>query len=68
MLAAALEALNALIDAGSGKHRVDEFAENSKIKVAIDSDCMNEILSKLEINTANDFKDKNKTKIFQRKF
>ena len=57
-----------LIDADSGKCRVDEFAENSKIKVAIDSDCMNEILSKLGINTAKDFTDKHKTKIFQREF
>lgn len=57
-----------LIDIGSGKRRVDEFAENSKIKVAIDSDCMKEILTKLRINTAKDFKDKNKTKIFQREF
>ncbi len=57
-----------LIDASSGKRKVDEFAENSKIKVAIDSDCMHEILSRIGINTANDFKDKNKTKIFHREF
>ena len=58
----------ALIDANSGKDRVDEFAENSKIKIAIDSDCMNEILNRIGINTAEDFKDKNKTKIFHREF
>ena len=57
-----------LIDVNSGKRRVDEFAENSKIKVAIDSDCMNEILSRIGINTTSDFKDKNKTKIFHREF
>ena len=57
-----------LIDKSSGKHRVDEFAENSKIKVAIDSDCMHEILSNIGINTAIDFKDKDKTKIFHREF
>jgi iron only hydrogenase large subunit-like protein len=58
----------ALVDASSGKHRVDEFAENSKIKIAIDSNCMNEILSRLGINSAEDFKDKEKTKIFHREF
>lgn len=57
-----------LIDASLGKHRVDEFAEGSNIKVAVDSDCMNKILSRLEITTAKDFKDKAKTKIFQREF
>ena len=68
MLVVALEDLNHLIDASSGKRRVDEFAENSKIKVAIDSDCMNEILNRIGINTAVDFKDKDKTKIFHREF
>ncbi|MBZ9689567.1 4Fe-4S binding protein [Clostridium estertheticum] len=57
-----------LVDASSGKIRVDEFAENSKIKVAIDSDCMNEILNRIGINHAVDFKDKDKTKIFHREF
>ncbi len=58
----------ALVDASYGKLRVDEFAENSKIKVAIDSDCMNEILNRIGINNAVDFKDKDKTKIFHRSF
>ncbi|WP_291637474.1 [Fe-Fe] hydrogenase large subunit C-terminal domain-containing protein [Clostridium sp.] len=57
-----------LIDANSGKRRVDEFAESSKFKIAVDSDCMNEVLSRIGIDTAEDFKDKNKTKIFQREF
>lgn len=57
-----------LIDSSSGKRRVDEFAKNSKIKVAIDSDCMNEILSRIGITRAVDFKDKDKTKIFHREF
>jgi len=57
-----------LIDASLGKDRVDKFAEGSNIKVAVDSDCMNKILSRLEITTAKDFKDKAKTKIFQREF
>lgn len=58
----------ALIDANSGKFRVDEFAENSKIKVSLDSNCMNEILNRIGINTTEDFKDKAKTKIFHREF
>lgn len=57
-----------LISAISGKRTVDEFAESSKTKVAIDSACMNEILSKIGIDTVDDFKDKNKTKIFLREF
>jgi iron only hydrogenase large subunit-like protein len=57
-----------LIDASSGKRKVDEFAESSKFKIAVDSDCMNEVLSRIGIDTAEDFKDKNKTKIFQREF
>ena len=58
----------ALIDAVSGKRMVDKFAESSNIKTSIDSDCMDEILSKIGINCASDFKDKNKTKIFGREF
>jgi len=58
----------ALIDAASGKRKVDEFAESSKIKTSIDSECMDEILSKIGINEVNDFKDKTKTKIFGREF
>ena len=58
----------ALINASLGKYRIDKFAEDSKIKTSIDSDCMQEILSKIGINSADDFKDKNKTKIFNREF
>lgn len=57
-----------LVDASSGKRNIDEFAENSKIKVALDSDCMNEILSRIGITKAADFKDIAKTKIFHREF
>jgi len=58
----------ALIDSLSGKQRVDKFAEDSKVKTSIDSDCMKDILSRIGINTIEDFKDKDKTKIFDRKF
>jgi len=57
-----------LIDAASGKRMIDNFAESSNIKTSIDSDCMDEILSRIGINCTSDFKDKNKTKIFGRKF
>ena len=58
----------ALIDTVSGKRMVDDFAVNSKIKTSIDSDCMDKILNRIGINSVNDFKDKNKTMIFGRKF
>ncbi|MBX4261773.1 4Fe-4S binding protein [Clostridium estertheticum] len=58
----------ALIDSTSGRNRVNKFAENSKIKTSIDSDCMKDILSRIGINTIDDFKDKEKTKIFGREF
>ena len=45
----------ALINANRGKIRIDKFAEDSKIKMAMDSDCMNEILSKIGINSAERF-------------
>lgn len=57
-----------LVDASCGKRRVDKFAENSKIKIAINSDCMNKILSRIGINSVDDFKDKSKTRIFLRDF
>jgi iron only hydrogenase large subunit-like protein len=57
-----------IVSSTSGKRTVDEFADSSRIKIAIDSDCMNKILSKIGIDNASDFKDKNKTKIFRRDF
>ena len=57
-----------LIDSTTGRNRVNKFAENSSIKTSIDSDCMKDILSRIGINTIDDFKDKEKTKIFGREF
>jgi iron only hydrogenase large subunit-like protein len=51
-----------------GKERVDQFANNSPIKVSIDSPCMDNILKKLNIDSAEDFKTPEKIKIFERKF
>lgn len=58
----------AIIPKEKGREYVNKFAEDSSIKVPIDSICMNEILSKIGINSINDFKDKNKIEIFERKF
>ncbi|MDF2884463.1 MAG: hydrogenase large subunit domain protein [Clostridiaceae bacterium] len=51
-----------------GTEFVNKFANNSKINVAVDSDCMNEILHKLQIDTVEDYKREDKTKIFEREF
>jgi iron only hydrogenase large subunit-like protein len=51
-----------------GKEAVDSFADKSEIKVSVDSNCMKEVLSQLQINSIEDFKDKNKIEIFEREF
>lgn len=58
----------AILPRDEGRNNVNSFAEKSKIKVAVDSACMNEILHRLDIHTVDDFKDKNKTSIFHRDF
>lgn len=52
----------------SGKAFVDKAADKSLIKVAVDSDCMIDILKKININSIEDFKNEEKTKIFHRDF
>lgn len=51
-----------------GKEAVDSFADKSEIKVAVDSNCMKDVLANIEINSIEDFKDKDKIKIFEREF
>ncbi|WP_315117221.1 [Fe-Fe] hydrogenase large subunit C-terminal domain-containing protein [uncultured Clostridium sp.] len=51
-----------------GKNAVDDFAQNSKIKVSVDSSCMIEVLKNLDINSVEDFKSKEKILIFEREF
>lgn len=51
-----------------GTRKVNQVAENSSIKVAIDSTCMSEILKKIGISNMEDFKDPEKIKIFERNF
>ncbi|CAB1254772.1 [Fe-Fe] hydrogenase large subunit C-terminal domain-containing protein [Clostridium sp. MT-14] len=58
----------AIIPKEEGKKYVDKFADDSEIKVSIDSDCMNEILDKIGIHSIEDFKDKNKIKLLERFF
>jgi len=56
----------AIIPKDLGRAYVDETADLSSIKVAVDSDCMMEVLKKININSVKDFKDEEKTKIFHR--
>lgn len=58
----------AIIPRAEGTERVNEFAENSEIKVAVESDCMISILKKLNIESSDDFKHKEKIEIFEREF
>lgn len=59
----------ALVSKELGKEKVDEFANNSSIKVAIDSTCMAEILGKIGVESIDDFKNRSKaTKLFEREF
>lgn len=58
----------ALIPMEEGKARVDEFANASEIKVAVDSECMKLVLNKLNINSDKDFEDSKKSEVFQRNF
>ncbi|WP_446898070.1 [Fe-Fe] hydrogenase large subunit C-terminal domain-containing protein [Clostridium sp. LBM24168] len=58
----------AIIPKEDGREHVNKFAGDSDIEVAVDSTCMNSILNKIGINSIEDFKDKNKIGIFERKF
>lgn len=58
----------AIIPKEKGTEFVNDFANSSEIKVSVDSDCMNEILHRLDINTVQDYKKEDKTKIFEREF
>lgn len=58
----------AIIPRDKGREKADEFAENAEVKISLDSDRMKDILSRLGINSAEDFKDHEKVAIFERKF
>lgn len=58
----------AIVSREKGEECVNSFAETSAIQVPVDSSCMNDILKKIGINSTEDFKDKSKIEIFERKF
>jgi iron only hydrogenase large subunit-like protein len=58
----------AIIPKEEGRERVDEFAFNSDIKVAVDSDTMQRILNRLGITSVEDFEHKERVSIFERHF
>ncbi|WP_138205485.1 [Fe-Fe] hydrogenase large subunit C-terminal domain-containing protein [Haloimpatiens lingqiaonensis] len=58
----------ALIPAEEGKKIVDETAENSKVRVSLNNECMNEVLKLIGIDGVEDFKNKEKIQIFEREF
>lgn len=57
-----------IISPEEGRKAVDKFAKDSDIKVPVHSPTMDELLSKLGINSLKDFEDKNKIKLFEREF
>lgn len=58
----------AIIPTELGKEAADEYAYNSAIKVPVHSKILDDVLEKLDINSIDDFKDKKKIEIFERKF
>lgn len=56
-----------LISREDGRTFLNNLGEASDIKVAIDSDCMHEILKKLGINSIDDFRNSEKVEVFERK-
>jgi iron only hydrogenase large subunit-like protein len=58
----------AIIPREEGTERVNDFAQSSEIKVAVESDCMINMLKKLSIESTEDFKHKAKIELFEREF
>jgi len=58
----------AILPTDVGRENVNTFANNSEIKVSIDSSCMNEILHRIGIDTIDDFGDEKKIELFHRDF
>lgn len=58
----------AIVSKEIGKEAVDKFAEASSIKVSVESECIKDILTKMGIDSIEDFKIKEKTEIFERHF
>lgn len=58
----------AIVSKEQGKIAVDDFALASSYKIPTSSDIMLDILSRMDINSLEDFKDHEKIKIFERDF
>lgn len=58
----------AIISKDKGTEFVNEVADSAPIKVAIDSQCMHEILNKIGIESIKDFENEEKRSIFERNF
>lgn len=57
----------AIISKEKGKIAVDNYGEESKVKISLDNKIMNEFLSAINIQSIDDFKNIDKIKIFERK-
>jgi iron only hydrogenase large subunit-like protein len=57
-----------LIPKEEGKIKVDEFAENSKVRISLDSTEMKKVLEKIGITSQKDFMDEEKMSMFERHF
>lgn len=58
----------AIIPIDKGTFHANRTAENSEIKISLNSSCMKDILAKIGINSEEDFKDHHKVQIFEREF
>lgn len=58
----------AIIPKETGREILDRFADDSEISISLNNEWMESILKKLSLDSTDDFKDKEKTKIFNRKF
>jgi len=58
----------AILEVDKGTAEANKTAENSEIKISLDSNCMKDILNKIGINSEDDFKNHDKVKIFEREF
>ncbi len=57
----------AIIPKEKGKEMVNQFGNESKIHISTDNRIMKEFLLRLGIENLEDFKDKEKVKIFERR-
>jgi iron only hydrogenase large subunit-like protein len=57
-----------LVSKEEGTIRINNFGEGSDIKIATQSDCMNEVLRQLGINSVEDFRNHHTVEIFERNF